>query len=128
MLLCYYQFLCTFIFFLLRRYEQVVSASFLTVCVCCRANRTALEHTKQSLGIFIDLGMKRKEARAWLQAGNIYHILRQTELVELYVQVPTALRHLCRVFVTSVKAVSKAQCREQTSSFSYVKSILSVLV
>ncbi|XP_062372121.1 SH3 domain and tetratricopeptide repeat-containing protein 1 isoform X1 [Sardina pilchardus] len=52
-----------------------------------KANRSALEHTKQSLGIFIDLGMKRKEARAWLQAGKIYHILRQTELVELHVQV-----------------------------------------
>lgn len=52
-----------------------------------KANKSALEHTKQSLGIFIDLGLKRKEARAWLQAGKIYHILRQTELVELYVQV-----------------------------------------
>ncbi|XP_028823117.1 SH3 domain and tetratricopeptide repeat-containing protein 1 isoform X2 [Denticeps clupeoides] len=52
-----------------------------------RANRSALECTKQSLGIFIDLGKKRKEAHAWLQAGKIYHILRQMELVDLYVQV-----------------------------------------
>ncbi|XP_030636034.1 SH3 domain and tetratricopeptide repeat-containing protein 1 [Chanos chanos] len=52
-----------------------------------KANRSALEHTKQSLGIFIDLGRKKKEAHAWLQAGKIYHILRQTELVDLYVQV-----------------------------------------
>ncbi|XP_055067335.2 SH3 domain and tetratricopeptide repeat-containing protein 1 isoform X2 [Misgurnus anguillicaudatus] len=52
-----------------------------------RANRTALDYTKRSLGIFIDLGRKRKEAHAWLQAGKIYHILKQTELVDLYVQV-----------------------------------------
>ncbi|XP_031441025.1 SH3 domain and tetratricopeptide repeat-containing protein 1 isoform X2 [Clupea harengus] len=52
-----------------------------------KAYKSALEHTKQSLGIFIDLGMKKKEAQAWLQAGKIYHMLRQTELVELYVQV-----------------------------------------
>ncbi|XP_051563111.1 SH3 domain and tetratricopeptide repeat-containing protein 1 isoform X2 [Myxocyprinus asiaticus] len=52
-----------------------------------KANRAALDYTKQSLGIFIDLGRKRKEAHAWLQAGKIYHILKQTELVDLYVQV-----------------------------------------
>ncbi len=55
-----------------------------------RANRAALDYTKQSLGIFIDLGKKRKEAHAWLKAGKIYHILQQTELVDLYVQVKTA--------------------------------------
>uniref|UniRef100_A0A8C1AEX7 SH3 domain and tetratricopeptide repeats 1 n=1 Tax=Cyprinus carpio carpio TaxID=630221 RepID=A0A8C1AEX7_CYPCA len=52
-----------------------------------KANRTALDYTKRSLGIFIDLGRKRKEAHAWLKAGKIYHILQQTELVDLYVQV-----------------------------------------
>ncbi|XP_051579404.1 SH3 domain and tetratricopeptide repeat-containing protein 1-like [Myxocyprinus asiaticus] len=52
-----------------------------------KANRAALDYTKRSLGIFIDLGRKRKEAHAWLQAGKIYHILKQTELVDLYVQV-----------------------------------------
>uniref|UniRef100_A0A3B4DTS4 SH3 domain-containing protein n=1 Tax=Pygocentrus nattereri TaxID=42514 RepID=A0A3B4DTS4_PYGNA len=52
-----------------------------------KANRTALDYTKRSLGIFIDLGKKRKEAHGWLQAGKIYHILKQSELVELYVQV-----------------------------------------
>lgn len=52
-----------------------------------KANRAALDYTKQSLGIFIDLGRKRKEAHAWLKAGKIYHILQQTELVDLYVQV-----------------------------------------
>ncbi|KAI1883490.1 hypothetical protein AGOR_G00231980 [Albula goreensis] len=52
-----------------------------------RAHRSALEYTKRSLGIFIDLRRKEKEAYAWLQAGKIYHILRQNELVDLYVQV-----------------------------------------
>lgn len=59
-----------------------------------RANRAALDYTKRSLGIFIDLGRKRKEAHAWLQAGKIYHILQQTELVDLYVQVTTAFIQL----------------------------------
>ncbi|XP_060887050.1 SH3 domain and tetratricopeptide repeat-containing protein 1 [Labrus mixtus] len=52
-----------------------------------RAYRAALDHTKTSLGIFIDLGCREKEALGWLQAGNIYHLLEQTELVEVYVQV-----------------------------------------
>ncbi|KAK3568015.1 hypothetical protein QTP86_028603, partial [Hemibagrus guttatus] len=52
-----------------------------------KANRCALDYTKRSIGIYIDMGMKRKEAHGWLQAGKIYHILKQTELVDLYVQV-----------------------------------------
>ncbi|KAA0723686.1 SH3 domain and tetratricopeptide repeat-containing protein 1 [Triplophysa tibetana] len=52
-----------------------------------RANRAALDYTKRSLGIYIDMGRKTKEAHAWLQAGKIYHILKQKELVDLYVQV-----------------------------------------
>ncbi|CAB1345517.1 unnamed protein product [Coregonus sp. 'balchen'] len=52
-----------------------------------RARRSALDYTKRSLGIFIDLGRREKEANAWLQAGKIYHMLGQTELVDLYVQV-----------------------------------------
>ncbi|XP_035531259.1 SH3 domain and tetratricopeptide repeat-containing protein 1 [Morone saxatilis] len=52
-----------------------------------RAYRAALDNTKSSLGIFIDLGYKEKEAYGWLQAGKIYHLLEQTELVDLYVQV-----------------------------------------
>ncbi|XP_051020689.1 SH3 domain and tetratricopeptide repeat-containing protein 1 [Acomys russatus] len=52
-----------------------------------RAYKSALEYTKRSLGIFIDLQQKEKEARAWLQAGKIYYILRQNELVDLYIQV-----------------------------------------
>ncbi|CAJ1086449.1 SH3 domain and tetratricopeptide repeat-containing protein 1 [Xyrichtys novacula] len=51
-----------------------------------RAYRAALDHTKTSLGIFIDLGWREKEAYGWLQAGKIYHLLGQTELVELYLQ------------------------------------------
>lgn len=58
-----------------------------------RSNRAALDYTKQSLGIFIDLGRKRKEAHAWLQSGKIYHILQQTELVDLYVQVTDTCLH-----------------------------------
>ncbi|KFZ59346.1 SH3 domain and tetratricopeptide repeat-containing protein 1, partial [Antrostomus carolinensis] len=52
-----------------------------------RAYRSALECTKRSLGIFIDLQKKEKEAYAWLRAGKIYYILRQNELVDLYIQV-----------------------------------------
>uniref|UniRef100_A0A5F8ARI3 Uncharacterized protein n=1 Tax=Macaca mulatta TaxID=9544 RepID=A0A5F8ARI3_MACMU len=46
-----------------------------------RAYKSALDYTKRSLGIFIDLQRKEKEAYAWLQAGKIYYILRQSELV-----------------------------------------------
>lgn len=56
-----------------------------------RAYKSALDYTKRSLGIFIDLQQKEKEARAWLQAGKIYYILRQNELVDLYIQVRTVL-------------------------------------
>ncbi|KAM6266958.1 SH3 domain and tetratricopeptide repeat-containing protein 1 isoform 2-T2 [Spheniscus humboldti] len=52
-----------------------------------RAYRSALEYTKRSLGIFIDLQKKEREAHAWLRAGKIYYILRQNELVDLYIQV-----------------------------------------
>ncbi|XP_067896287.1 SH3 domain and tetratricopeptide repeat-containing protein 1 isoform X2 [Heterodontus francisci] len=52
-----------------------------------RAFRSALEYTKRSLGIFIDLRKKEMEAYAWLQAGKIYYILGENELVDLYIQV-----------------------------------------
>ncbi|XP_062305354.1 SH3 domain and tetratricopeptide repeat-containing protein 1 [Osmerus eperlanus] len=52
-----------------------------------RAYRSALDYTKRSLGICIDLGLRGKEAYAWLQAGRIYLLLGQDELVDLYVQV-----------------------------------------
>lgn len=51
-----------------------------------KAYQAALDYTKSSLGMFIDLGLKGKEAYGWLQAGNIYHLLGQTELVDLYIQ------------------------------------------
>ncbi|XP_037385293.1 SH3 domain and tetratricopeptide repeat-containing protein 1 isoform X2 [Talpa occidentalis] len=52
-----------------------------------RAYKSALDYTKRSLGIFIDLQKKEKEAYAWLQAGKIYYILQQRELVDMYIQV-----------------------------------------
>uniref|UniRef100_A0A7N9CQQ6 Uncharacterized protein n=2 Tax=Macaca fascicularis TaxID=9541 RepID=A0A7N9CQQ6_MACFA len=52
-----------------------------------RAYKSTLDYTKGSLGIFIDLQKKEKEARAWLQAGKIYYSLQQSELVDLYIQV-----------------------------------------
>ncbi|XP_030018738.1 SH3 domain and tetratricopeptide repeat-containing protein 1 [Sphaeramia orbicularis] len=51
-----------------------------------KAYQAALDYTKTSLGISIDLGFKEKEAYGWLQAGKIYHLLGQIELVDLYVQ------------------------------------------
>ncbi|XP_070614205.1 SH3 domain and tetratricopeptide repeat-containing protein 1 isoform X2 [Erythrolamprus reginae] len=52
-----------------------------------RACRSALDYLKRSLGIFIDLQAKAKEAQAWLQAGRIYYALREDELVDVYIQV-----------------------------------------
>ncbi|XP_029142799.1 SH3 domain and tetratricopeptide repeat-containing protein 1 [Protobothrops mucrosquamatus] len=52
-----------------------------------RACRSALDYLKRSLGIFIDLQAKNKEAQAWLQAGKIYYALRENELVDVYIQV-----------------------------------------
>ncbi|XP_077399516.1 SH3 domain and tetratricopeptide repeat-containing protein 1 isoform X2 [Vanacampus margaritifer] len=64
---------------------EAISQLFLSLATD-RAYRIALDHTKSSLGIFIDLGRREKEAYGWLQAGKIYHLLGQVELVELYVQ------------------------------------------
>ncbi|KAK2115395.1 SH3 domain and tetratricopeptide repeat-containing protein 1 [Saguinus oedipus] len=61
-------------------------ALILTPVSHARAYKSALDYTKRSLGIFIDLQKKEKEAHAWLQAGKIYYILRQSELVDLYIQ------------------------------------------
>ena len=47
-----------------------------------RAYKSSLDYTKRSLGIFIDL-QRKEEAHAWLQAGKIYYLLRQSELVDL---------------------------------------------
>lgn len=51
-----------------------------------KAYQAALDYTKSSLGMFIDLGLREKEAYGWLQAGKIYLLLGQTELVDLYIQ------------------------------------------
>ncbi|XP_069507488.1 SH3 domain and tetratricopeptide repeat-containing protein 2 isoform X2 [Ambystoma mexicanum] len=51
-----------------------------------RAFRKALDYTKQSLRIYIDLGETEKEAQAWLHAGVLYYLLREDELVEMYFQ------------------------------------------
>lgn len=56
---------------------------------CChhRALRQSLDCTKQSLRIFIDLEEAVKAAEAWLQAGKLYYLLQEDELVEMYFQV-----------------------------------------
>lgn len=64
-----------------------------------RAYRAALDCTKSSLGIFIDLGLKKKEAYGWLHAGKIYHLLGHNELVDLYVQVWPEVLLLSLLFV-----------------------------
>nr|XP_057923851.1 SH3 domain and tetratricopeptide repeat-containing protein 1 [Doryrhamphus excisus]XP_057923852.1 SH3 domain and tetratricopeptide repeat-containing protein 1 [Doryrhamphus excisus]XP_057923853.1 SH3 domain and tetratricopeptide repeat-containing protein 1 [Doryrhamphus excisus]XP_057923854.1 SH3 domain and tetratricopeptide repeat-containing protein 1 [Doryrhamphus excisus]XP_057923855.1 SH3 domain and tetratricopeptide repeat-containing protein 1 [Doryrhamphus excisus]XP_057923856.1 SH3 d len=65
---------------------EIVSQLYLSLATH-RAYRAALDYTKSSLAIFIDLGFREKEAHGWLQAGKIYHLLGQNELVELYLQV-----------------------------------------
>ncbi|XP_078087249.1 SH3 domain and tetratricopeptide repeat-containing protein 2 [Mustelus asterias] len=59
-----------------------------------RSYRLSLDYAKQNLKNFIDLGMKTKEAEAWLLAGKIYYMMEKDELVELYFQaaVQTAQR------------------------------------
>ncbi|XP_050818481.1 SH3 domain and tetratricopeptide repeat-containing protein 2 isoform X2 [Gopherus flavomarginatus] len=56
--------------------------------------RRSLDCTKQSLRIFIDLGETAKAAQAWLQAGRLYYLLQEDELVEMYFQaaIQTALK------------------------------------
>ncbi|NWW80603.1 S3TC2 protein, partial [Climacteris rufus] len=50
------------------------------------ALRQSLDCTKQSLRIFIDLEEAVKAAEAWLQAGRLYYLLQEDELVEMYFQ------------------------------------------
>ncbi|XP_054834676.1 SH3 domain and tetratricopeptide repeat-containing protein 2 isoform X2 [Eublepharis macularius] len=59
-----------------------------------RSLKQALDCTKQSLRIFIDLGETVKTAQAWLQAGKLYYHLQEDELVEMYLQaaIQTALK------------------------------------
>ncbi|XP_039341685.1 SH3 domain and tetratricopeptide repeat-containing protein 2 isoform X2 [Mauremys reevesii] len=56
--------------------------------------KRSLDCTKQSLRIFIDLGETAKAAQAWLQAGRLYYLLQEDELVEMYFQaaIQTALK------------------------------------
>ncbi|NXD26717.1 S3TC2 protein, partial [Spelaeornis formosus] len=58
------------------------------------ALRQSLDCTKQSLRIFIDLEESVKAAEAWLQAGKLYYLLQEDELVEMYFQaaIETALK------------------------------------
>ncbi|XP_071670716.1 SH3 domain and tetratricopeptide repeat-containing protein 2 isoform X2 [Patagioenas fasciata] len=58
------------------------------------ALRLSLDCTKQSLRIFIDLEETVKAAEAWLQAGRLYYLLQEDELVEMYFQaaIQTALK------------------------------------
>ncbi|XP_075298238.1 SH3 domain and tetratricopeptide repeat-containing protein 2 isoform X3 [Opisthocomus hoazin] len=50
------------------------------------ALRLSLDCTKQSLRIFIDLEETGKAAEAWLQAGRLYYLMQEDELVEMYFQ------------------------------------------
>ncbi|NXX97851.1 S3TC2 protein, partial [Centropus bengalensis] len=58
------------------------------------ASRQSLDCTKQSLRIFIDLEETVKAAEAWMQAGRLYYLLQEDELVEMYFQaaIQTALK------------------------------------
>ncbi|NWZ72868.1 S3TC2 protein, partial [Acrocephalus arundinaceus] len=58
------------------------------------ALRQSLDCTKQSLRIFIDLEEGTRAAEAWLQAGKLYYLLQEDELVEMYFQaaIQTALK------------------------------------
>ncbi|KAK9406643.1 SH3 domain and tetratricopeptide repeat-containing protein 2 [Crotalus adamanteus] len=59
-----------------------------------RSLKQALDSTKQSLRIFIDLEEIIKTAQAWLQAGKLYYQMQENELVEMYLQasIETALK------------------------------------
>uniref|UniRef100_A0A8C3U390 SH3 domain and tetratricopeptide repeats 2 n=1 Tax=Catharus ustulatus TaxID=91951 RepID=A0A8C3U390_CATUS len=59
-----------------------------------QALRQSLDCTKQCLRIFIDLEEAAKAAEAWLQAGKLYYLLQEDELVEMYFQagIQTALK------------------------------------
>ncbi|XP_062976667.1 SH3 domain and tetratricopeptide repeat-containing protein 2 isoform X2 [Elgaria multicarinata webbii] len=63
-----------------------------------RSLKQALDCTKQSLRIFIDLEETVKAAQAWLQAGRLYYQMQEDELVEMYlqaaIQMPLKLKEL----------------------------------
>ncbi|XP_066276990.1 SH3 domain and tetratricopeptide repeat-containing protein 1-like isoform X2 [Branchiostoma lanceolatum] len=49
-------------------------------------HQAALSHTKDSLGIFIDLDDKKNEARTWKATGDIYGSMESFELADMYYQ------------------------------------------
>ncbi|XP_078587703.1 SH3 domain and tetratricopeptide repeat-containing protein 1-like isoform X1 [Branchiostoma floridae x Branchiostoma japonicum] len=49
-------------------------------------HQAALSHTKDSLGIFIDLDDKKNEARTWKATGDIYSSMESYELADMYYQ------------------------------------------
>ncbi|XP_060621074.2 SH3 domain and tetratricopeptide repeat-containing protein 2 isoform X2 [Anolis sagrei] len=59
-----------------------------------RSLKQALDCTKQSLRLFIDMEETVKAAQAWLQAGRLYYQMQEDELVEMYLQaaIESALR------------------------------------
>jgi len=65
----------------------VISLKYFFACHHHRALRLSLDCTKQSLRIFIDLEETGKAAEAWLQAGRLYYLMQEDELVEMYFQV-----------------------------------------
>ncbi|MBN3276824.1 S3TC2 protein, partial [Polyodon spathula] len=69
-----------------------------------KSYRKSLDYTKQSLRISIDLGKTYKEAETWLQAGRIYYMIRENELVEMYLQaaIKTAQRMNDSYFVMRI--------------------------
>uniref|UniRef100_A0A8D2Q4U6 SH3 domain and tetratricopeptide repeats 2 n=1 Tax=Varanus komodoensis TaxID=61221 RepID=A0A8D2Q4U6_VARKO len=56
--------------------------------------KQALDCTKQSLRIFIDLEETVRTSQAWLQAGRLYYQMQEDELVDMYLQaaIQTALK------------------------------------
>ncbi|KAG8439268.1 hypothetical protein GDO86_005475 [Hymenochirus boettgeri] len=63
--------------------------------------RKALDYTKQSLRISIDLGHNDQAAENWFQAGRLYYLLEEEELVEIYLH-------------ASIQASSKAEAFSNT--------------
>ncbi|XP_044310247.1 SH3 domain and tetratricopeptide repeat-containing protein 2 isoform X2 [Varanus komodoensis] len=59
-----------------------------------RSLKQALDCTKQSLRIFIDLEETVRTSQAWLQAGRLYYQMQEDELVDMYLQaaIQTALK------------------------------------
>lgn len=74
-------------------YLEILSSLYLSLNTE-RSSRKSLDYTKQSLRISIDLGKREEESETWLQVGRIYHLIKEDELADMYLQaaVKTALR------------------------------------